>query len=246
MHSYHDQILPELTAWQKQMQRNPSVLNAVAKKVQDRINRVIPEKVHTAITRAIKEMVRGVLFGAKHTTLSSPANIGIEEIEQRVQERIQFYKHTAAAEGGIAGAGGFLLAVADFPVLLAIKIKMLFDIAALYGYDVNDYRERVYILHIFQLAFSSQQHRRKVFEQITDWKRKTIEMPADVNDFDWRTFQQEYRDYIDLAKLAQLIPGVGAVVGLVVNYQLLKKLGVTAMNAYRMRWLEKNKLDKHG
>ncbi|TDH25608.1 EcsC family protein [Segetibacter sp. 3557_3] len=238
MYAYHDQIMSELATWQKQMQRRPSVLNAVAKKVQDRINRIIPEKVHAAITRTIKEMVRGVLFGAKHTTLNPPGNIGIEEIEQRVQDRIKFYKHTAAAEGGIAGAGGFLLAVADFPVLLAIKIKMLFDIAALYGFDVNDYRERVYILHIFQLAFSSQQHRQKVFEQITNWKAKLNEMPADVHDFDWRSFQQEYRDYIDLAKLAQLIPGVGAVVGVVVNYQLLKKLGATAMNAYRMRRLE--------
>ena len=30
--------------------------------------------------------------------------------------------------------------------------------------------------------------------------------PASPEDFDWRRFQQEYRDYIDLAKLAQLLP----------------------------------------
>jgi hypothetical protein len=35
--------------------------------------------------------------------------------------------------------------------------------------------------------------------------------------------------------MAQLIPGIGAVVGLVVNYKLIKQLGHTAMNAYRMR-----------
>ena len=56
-----------------------------------------------------------------------------------------------------------------------------------------------------------------------------------MNQFDWRSFQQEYRDYIDLAKMAQLLPGIGAVVGVVVNYKLIKKLGDTAMNAYRMR-----------
>jgi hypothetical protein len=42
--------------------------------------------------------------------------------------------------------------------------------------------------------------------------------------------------------MAQLIPGIGAVVGLVVNYKLLEKLGKTAMNAYRMRWVEKHRL----
>jgi hypothetical protein len=57
----------------------------------------------------------------------------------------------------------------------------------------------------------------------------------DINQFDRRNFQQEYRDYIDLAKLAQLVPVIGAPVGAVVNYKLIKKLGVTAMNGYRLR-----------
>lgn len=71
--------------------------------------------------------------------------------------------------------------------------------------------------------------------QMRNWKEKAKELPENINDFDWRNFQQEYRDYIDLAKMAQLIPIIGAAVGLVVNYRLLKKLGKTAMNAYRMR-----------
>ncbi|MEX0635911.1 MAG: EcsC family protein, partial [Ferruginibacter sp.] len=65
--------------------------------------------------------------------------------------------------------------------------------------------------------------------------QKAATLPEDIHQFDWRNFQQEYRDYIDLAKLAQMIPVVGAAVGLVVNYRLLKKLGETATNAYRMR-----------
>ena len=60
-------------------------------------------------------------------------------------------------------------------------------------------------------------------------------MPTDVHEFDWRTFQQEYRDYIDLAKLAQLVPVIGAAVGAVANYRLIEQLGDTAMNCYRMR-----------
>ncbi len=56
-------------------------------------------------------------------------------------------------------------------------------------------------------------------------------------------FSREYRDYIDLAKMAQFIPVIGAPVGYVVNSRLIKKLGVTAMNAYRMRVMEKGGLD---
>jgi hypothetical protein len=60
---------------------------------------------------------------------------------------------------------------------------------------------------------------------MTDWDEKSKELPEDINEFDWRNFQQEYRDYIDLAKMAQLIPLIGAPVGIVVNNRLLKKIG---------------------
>jgi hypothetical protein len=38
------------------------------------------------------------------------------------------------------------------------------------------------------------------------------------------------------------VPVIGAPVGVIVNNRLLKKLGVTAMNAYRMRWFERPQL----
>lgn len=217
------------------MMRNPSFLNNLAARVQVRMNGFIPEKIHRIITETIKQMIRAVLFGAQFTTKEPSGHSSLEYRESIVRERIKWYKTTAAAEGGITGAGGILLGLADFPLLLGIKLKLLFEIAALYGYSVKDYKERVYILYIFQLAFSSQKRRKLVYEKIYNWEEEKETLPEDINQFDWRTFQQEYRDYIDLAKLAQLIPVIGAPVGLVVNYQLIKKLGFTAMNAYRMR-----------
>ena len=232
---YHQKAKTELSKWQKDMQRDPTLLDKMSKKVQVKINNIIPEKVHEAITTAIKHMTRAVLFGAELTTARPEKIQSLEITEAVIQEKIEGYKKTAAAEGGITGAGGLLLAFADFPLLIGIKIKMLYDIAAKYGFDTNDYKERVYLLHIFQLAFSSQQHRKNVYMQMRNWTERATQLPDDINQFDWRNFQQEYRDYIDLAKMAQLIPVIGAAVGLVVNYRLLKKLGKTAMNAYRMR-----------
>lgn len=112
---------------------------------------------------------------------------------------------------------------------------MLAEIASLYGYSLDDYKERIYLLHIFQLTFSSQAHRQKVFSLLERWEDYKSELPENMNEFDWRNFQQEYRDYIDLAKLLQLIPGIGAVVGAYVNHRLTEKLGNYAMQAYRMR-----------
>jgi hypothetical protein len=226
----------ELTAWQKKMLRRPSLASKLSKKVQAKINNWIPEKVHQAITVTVKQMIRGVLFGAKHTSADTLVNASLQEREEAVFKKIDWYRKTAAVEGGITGAGGILLGLADFPILIGLKLKLLFDIAVLYGIDVHDYRERVYLLHIFGLAFSSDEHRRKIYLEIKDWEEKRKNLPNDSNEFDWRTFQQEYRDYIDLAKMAQLIPVIGAPVGVLVNNRLLKKLGNTAMNAYRLRW----------
>ncbi|HEX8461972.1 MAG TPA: EcsC family protein [Segetibacter sp.] len=236
MNEYEIKAFKEVQVWQKQMMKKPSYLNKLSKRWQDKINGYIPEKVHKAITVAIKQMFRVVLFGSELTTSKSKAEGNLEIREAVVQEKINFYKHTAAAEGGITGAGGILLGLADFPLFMGIKIKLLFEIASTYGVDTKDYRERLFILYIFQLTFSSQQKRKEIFLKLNDWDAYSKTLPEDINQFDWRIFQQEYRDYIDLAKMAQLVPVIGAPVGAVVNYQLIKKLGKMAMNAYRLRW----------
>lgn len=238
MNEYEVLVSGELKTWQKKMLRRPGILNNISKKLQTKINSWIPEKVHNVITASIKQMIRGVLFGAKHTSTEILVHTSLKEREDAVKKKIDVYRKTAAVEGGITGAGGILLGLADFPILIGIKLKLLFDVAALYGFNVYDYRERVYILHIFELAFSSDVHRKNVYLKMIDWETKRNSFPEDINQFDWRNFQQEYRDYIDLAKMAQLVPVIGAPVGVIVNNSLIKKLGRTAMNAYRMRLIK--------
>jgi len=236
--AYELQVAKELKAWQKKMSRKPSAINRLSKKVQVKLNSYIPARIHRAVTVTIKHMVRAVLFGATYTTRNTPQYTTLEAREAAVKEKIEFYKKTAATEGGITGAGGFVMGLVDFPVLLGIKMKLLFEIASAYGFSIKDYKERLFILHIFQLAFSSQQRRREVYAQIENWEEKSKLIPDDIHQFDWQSFQQEYRDYIDIVKLAQLLPGIGAVVGVIVNYRLIRQLGDTAMNAYRMRLYE--------
>ncbi len=77
-----------------------------------------------------------------------------------------------------------------------------------------------------------------MFRGLEDWDLHRH--PENYEHFDWRTFQQEYRDYIDLAKMAQLIPLVGAPIGAFVNWRLLERLGETAMNGYRLRELARS------
>lgn len=166
---YIQEALQELQTWQKKMLRKPSLTSRMTSAVQKKLNSVIPQKVHIAITAAIKGMTKAVLFGATYTTSKPLDGVSLQERELKINSRIDKYKNTGAVEGGVTGAGGFFTSLADFPLLLGIKMKMLFDIAALYGFDVKDYRERLYMLYVFQLAFSSDKERKKAYEQIEDW-----------------------------------------------------------------------------
>jgi hypothetical protein len=241
MDTYKQYVTIELKHWQKKMSKKPSLTGRLSKGLQTKFNSFIPEKVHEAFTFAIANMTKAVLLGSEYTTRKSAVYQGsLEEREKQVREKLGFYRKTAATTGAGTGAGGILLGLADFPILLGLKIKFLFDVAAIYGFDVKDYRERVYILTLFQLAFSSQEKRLSVFKQVANWDEYLNELPESIDKFDWRIFQQEYRDYIDLAKMLQLVPGIGAFVGAYANYKLMDKLGETAMNGYRLRLLKRN------
>lgn len=236
--TYDHRALAELRAWQQQMLSGPSLWNQATRGLQRRVNRMIPEQVHETVTTVIGQMTRAVLSGASYVTTAVVTDEPLAVREARVHDKLALYRRTAAAEGGVTGAGGLLLGLADFPLLFSLKLKLLFEIAALYGYSGDDYTERIYLLHVFQLAFSGDEHRRSVYGQMVDWREQRRRLPTSLAEFDWRTFQQEYRDYIDLVKLAQLVPIIGAPVGAIANHRLVNRLGHMAMNAYRMRWFE--------
>lgn len=236
MQLYEHLAFAELSAWEIKMRKSPTIPNRITKYTQTKINTIVPEKIHQGITFTVEKMVKGVLFGSKYLTSSPLQGASLEERETLVRKKIKTYKNTASVEGAITGAGGILWGFADFPAFLTIKIKLLFELGALYGYEVKDFKERLFILHIFQLAFSSQKGRNEVVEMIADWDNYSKTLSEEVDDFDWRKFQLEYRDFIDLAKLAQLIPIIGAGVGAIANYKLVNLLGDTAINCYRKRY----------
>ncbi|WP_374056345.1 EcsC family protein [Rossellomorea sp. FM04394] len=223
----------ELSSWKRKFSRKSSIFQRVSKQAQTKVNQLIPEKAHKLVTESIKRMVEVTLKGSEWVPLHQISlKASLEEREKLMKERMEFYRKAATIEGAGTGAGGIFLGLADFPLLLSIKMKFLSECSAIHGYDVKQYEERLFLLYVFQLAFSSDSHKKHVLYIIENWdeeKEKLMEL-------DWRTFQQEYRDYIDFVKLFQLIPGVGAVVGAYANYQLLDQLGEVAKFAYRIRY----------
>lgn len=233
--NYHHYVEAELSLWLMEVKKPSGLFGKISHGIQGKINSWIPEKVHRAISVAIENMVKTVLAGSDLVKPTPQASLTFMERELQVRKRIKWFRNTASAEGAITGAGGILLGLADFPAFLTIKMKLLFDIASIYGFDVKSYQERLFLLYVFQLSFSSQSRRNDLIGLIENWEAHLSDLPKDLADFDWKTFQLDYRDYIDLAKLFQLVPLIGAPVGAIANYKLTDHLGRYAMNCYRLR-----------
>ena len=236
MGEYEVKAYEEVLEWKRKMLKRPKMVQRLSKQVQLKINEKIPDKAHEIITDAIKKFVKVTLSGSQLTTkISTVENGTLEQRDKQLDEKLSIYRKTAVVEGAGTGAGGFLLGLADFPALLSIKMKFLFDAANIYGFDTKKVEERIFILQVFQLAFSSAEKRKEILELIEGWE----ERKTSLLDLDWKEFQQEYRDHIDFVKMLQLMPGIGAVVGAFANYNLLDQLGETAKNCYRIRHLTK-------
>ncbi|MFD1739124.1 EcsC family protein [Bacillus salitolerans] len=232
---YEKEALQETMIWFKKLQKKENILKRVSKTAQTSIQKLIPEKVHVMMTDSIKQMVEVTLTTNEYIPSKQfNPTLPLKEMETIVFERQKYFQRLAAVEGAGTGAGGIFLGMADFPLLLAIKMRFLFEIGSIYGFQTKNYDERLFILNIFQLAFSSEAQKESLVERIKGWDEKEQHREQ----IDWRIWQQDYRDYIDLVKLFQLVPGIGAAVGAVANYQLLTHLGETAKHCYRIRLLK--------
>lgn len=238
---YEQKIQAELFNWEQKMFKQPGFLEKTSKTIGSRINQLIPPKVHNIITTTIRSIVRTALFGAEYTP-SRPVQhtLKLESADQEAQELFALYQKIAVAEGAGTGAGGIMLSMVDFPALIGIKMKFLFELAHVYGYDTKHFSERVFILKVFQMTFAGSESRAVLLDSIKNWHIEKERWHSDADysrNMDWEKFQIEYRDAIDFRKMLQMVPGIGAVAGAWANYTILEDLREFAMNAYRLRRL---------
>ncbi|MCL1997478.1 MAG: EcsC family protein [Turicibacter sp.] len=230
---YYKTITKELSTWERQMTASPSLRNRLSKSIQGKIQNLIPQKAQNLITAAIKTMIETVLSGSSLLTKEKQAaEPQLSESDFLAERAFAFYYKMAVAQGVGFGLGGFLVNLGDLPALMSIKVKFLFDCCKLYGFNPDEKMERLFILHVFQLAYCGDARRLELFPIIKNWNDHAGQI-----ELDWEKLQIEYRDYMDIAKLLQMLPIVGAAAGGAANHALMKKLKTTAMNCYRLRLL---------
>ncbi|MDR0918272.1 MAG: EcsC family protein [Oscillospiraceae bacterium] len=231
--NYNKHIQKELEKWEHSI-RLETKWQTKAKSLQEFTNSLLPKSIQDTITDTMEKFISAVMNGSQIITNFSEydSNSTLSECDFLLTEKFKEYKRTAVVEGGITGAGGLLLGLADLPALLSVQIKFLFEAAAIYGYNTYEESERLFLLYIFQLTYSSREHRIECYNIIRNWTGyKTV---------DWTKLQMEYRDYLDFAKMLQLVPIIGAPVGMIANGKLMEQLRTTVMNSFRLRKLNAN------
>ncbi|WP_054709148.1 EcsC family protein [Bacillus sp. JCM 19041] len=237
---YEQEAEEELRRWRRMLSRKESIIKSRASTLQKRVNDKLPTIYHDVATTCVQKTVEMIIAGVGFTNrVPQERPLSLEERELKTRKMFAMYRRAAIVEGIGTGAGGVIAGLTDFPLLLTLKMKALFEAAAIYGYSTKEQCEREYLLLIFQLAFSTGEMKNSVLETIDAFSKEG------VSHLDWHAWQMNYRDYIDLPKTLQLVPGFGAFIGGFVNRSLFYQLEETTINVYRLRWLsELRQIDK--
>ena len=102
---YEARVLAEAEDWRERQLRRPGLWDMATRATQDRINRIIPERVHQIVTSGVELTTRGIMTGADWTTAKPLLHGSLRKREELIQTRVDFYRTTASVEGASSGFG---------------------------------------------------------------------------------------------------------------------------------------------
>lgn len=151
-------------------------------------------------------------------------------------------KRIAFVEG--AGLGILGIGLPDIPIFTAVLLKGIYEISLSYGFDYNQYEEKLYILKLIQTALSEGEE--KVFlNRELDRFARAIERKTwhGSLESEIQAASQTLSQGMLVAKFIQGLPVVG-VAGAIFNHQIYKSVSELALLKYKKRYLEKKQTKK--
>ncbi len=224
--------------WLKLELKEANWAERLTDRFQKYVQGLLPSQIQDAITKGMSGFTKLVMTGSGFLLPESDATRALEQKIFQSEKSIENFTHLGMLSGAGTSAGGILTGLFDLPLLMSFKIKLIFEIGSHFGYDLKEPKERYFALLIFREAFSGPVQKKGHLMKLIEFEAQSAHLENPLEQIDWQGFQQEYRDYIDLAKLLQFIPGIGIVIGASVNRKLMHKLGETAINAYKLRYFQ--------
>lgn len=168
----------------------------------------------------------------------------MKKLDAAALECIAFNRRLAATEGAVAGVTGVAGLVADVPSLYGLIFRVIQEVGICYGFSGDSPLEKAFMLKILEIGHEAQVDVKRAgmveLNTIQVMIRKKLtwaELEKNVLVKALRELAKKLGVQLTKAKLAQLIAGIGAVVGLAVNRKLVDDVGTAAFYAYRLRFL---------
>lgn len=184
---------------------------------------------------------------AGHSGIEGFDDIGAMDLEQvdRVVGWLDTkYKGIALVEGAGTGFVGMIGIPPDIVALIALNLRAIGEYATYYGFDVSQQEERLFALNVLGLACSpTDASKALAMAQLVriaqDVARKRTWQVLEKNAF-VKLIQQITKTLgirLTKAKLAQILPGLGAAIGGGFNAYFTAKVCDAAFFLYRERFL---------
>jgi hypothetical protein len=178
------------------------------------------------------------------STLKNIASIDLEEVDNTIGWLAAKYKGLATAEGAAAGWVGLPGIPADLVALIAINQRAIGEYATYCGFNVASQQERLYALHVLGYAsspsdsakYASLGHLVRIARDVAVKKPwRELEKHAFVKIVQKIALLLKIR--LTKAKLAQVIPVSGSLIGGGFNAYFTAKVCDAAYHLYRERFL---------
>lgn len=168
----------------------------------------------------------------------------VKRLDTQAKHSKKFNSTFTILEGGVLGFLG--IGLPDIPLFLSVIMRTMYEIALGYGYDYESNEEKSYILLLICGALAHGEKKKELSEQI-DYIGTQIdgEIPIEITLEEQMNMTAHILSEAMLtAKFIQGIPIIG-VIGGVVNYNIIDKIGKFAAIKYKKRYLVRKAREKN-
>jgi len=189
--------------------------------------------------QATVDAVRAV--GHEVDSVRDLRGVPLEVLDRISAQSLTHGKIAAGLEGAGMGWGGLMFVAADIPALITLNLRFIGQIGATYGFECDTEQEKQFVLNLLGYSAADQGARVAFAHHLNQ-----IAL-AEARRMPWRFMDQfamvqvvkKVAEAMGIrlthAKLAQLVPVLGAAVGAGVNYSFTHDNLVAARMMYRKR-----------
>lgn len=202
----------------------------------------------TAAQNEAKERIlqAGRIFNAEIEKIEDMKSLTIDELTYLAEQQCSKGKLYSFAQGGLTGAGGYLLLGIDFPLMIGLNLRTIQLVGYTFGYEMNHPYEMVLALKVFhgatlpkRLRMNAWSHLKK---EITTHTPYIYDGEDQLTDESWleQPLRQIFKSVLILMfrkKLFQGLPLISIGIGAFANYSLSRQVTDFAMKFYQYRYL---------